>query len=359
MLMKLFGNKRKTRRENRLTATKVIVSLSFLLILIAGGIVLFHIVIRPPEIPRDDDGVAFHTPEFNPDDALINIDRRAPEGVTIDDRKKDFYTFIIVGLDQGINTDTIMVASYDAASKEANIISIPRDSLVNVSRRVKKINAAYPAGTLNGGGQEGGIAQLKREVKTVIGFMPDFYIVVNLKAFVEIINAVGGVEVEVRHNMVYSDPTQNLHINISKGTKRLNGSDALKFARYRHGAPGYRTISDYERIENQQAVIKALLTEVIKPANLLRIPELIKIFADNVFTDLSLTEITWFATQLNGVRNTDGLSTYTMPTTGTSGLPMYYEFLDGPAILELVNATINPYTVTIKPEDVDIISSVP
>jgi LCP family protein required for cell wall assembly len=357
--MKLFGNKR--TKKKRLTVTKVIVSLSVLLVLIAGGMLLFNAIIRPPQIPTidGDDGFAHHPPEFNPDDAQISSGTRAPEGVTDDDRKNDFYTFLIVGLDEGINADTIMVASYNAESKEANIISIPRDSLVNVSRRVKKINAAYPAGTLNGGGRAGGIAQLKREVKTVIGFMPDFYITVNLNAFVKIVDAVGGVEVNVRNDMVYNDPTQNLYINIPKGQQKLNGSDALKFARYRHGAPGYRTISDYERIENQQAVIKSLLSELIKPVNLLKIPEFIKVFSDNVYTDLSLTEITWFATQLNSIRSTDGLHTYTMPTTGTSGLPMYYEFLDEPAILELVNSTINPFTVEIKPEDVDILSRVP
>lgn len=340
----------------------MIISLSIILIIIAGGMIYYNIAIKPPQIPSingGDDGVAFHTPEFNPDDAQLNTEKRAPIGVTDDHRKQDFYTFLIIGLDEGINTDTIMVASYDAGNKEANIISIPRDSLVNVSRRVKKINAAYGAGTLNGGGKEGGIEQLGREVKTIIGFVPDFYVIINLKAFVEIVDAVGGVEVEVRNNMVYNDPTQNLRINIPKGTHTLDGSDALKFARYRRGAPGYKTISDYERIENQQAVIKALLSEVLKPANLLKIPEFIRVFSGNVYTDLSLTEITWFATQLNSVRNTDALHTHTMPTTGTSGLPMYYEFLDEVAILELVNSTINPYTVDIKPEDVDILSRVP
>ena len=354
--MKLYGNKRK-----RLTANKVIVTLSFILILIAGGILFFHLTVRPPMIPviADDDGVAFHTPEFNLEDSRISGERIAPEGVTDDDRKKDFYTFLIVGLDEGWNTDTIMVASYDAKDKQANIIGIPRDSLVNVRRGVKKINAAFGAGTLNGGGKEGGIEQLRREIKTIIGFVPDFYAVINMKAFVEIIDAVNGVEVEVKQNMRYNDPTQNLSIDISKGTHRLNGADALRFARYRRGVGGARTISDYERIENQQAVIKALLSEVIKPVNWLKIPEFIRIFADNVFTDLGLTDMAWLGTELKDIRGADALNMYTMPTAGTSGLPMYYELLDEPAVLELVNATVNPYTVEIKPEDVDILAKEP
>jgi anionic cell wall polymer biosynthesis LytR-Cps2A-Psr (LCP) family protein len=82
----------------------------------------------------------------------------SPEGFTDDDRKELFYTFLLIGLDGGVNTDTIMVASYDAVKMEGNVISIPRDSLENVQRRVRKINAAYPAGTLFGGGRDGGIA---------------------------------------------------------------------------------------------------------------------------------------------------------------------------------------------------------
>src|SRR5690606_21125987 len=116
-----------------------------------------------------------------------------------------------------------------------NIISVPRDSLVNVKRKVKKINAAYPAGNLNGGGKEGGINQLKRELKTIIGFVPDFYIGIDLDGFERIVDAVGGIDINVPIDMKYDDPTQDLHTNIKKGQQVLNGEDALKFARYRKG----------------------------------------------------------------------------------------------------------------------------
>ena len=137
--------------------------------------------IKPPDSP--DIEAAFVTPEGNDEDMLIGGELYAPEGFTNDDRKELFFTFLIFGLDEGVNTDTIMVASYDGINNEAALINIPRDSLVNVKRNIKKINAAYPVGTLNGGGREGGINQLKREIKTIIGFIPDFYICIDLKAF--------------------------------------------------------------------------------------------------------------------------------------------------------------------------------
>jgi LCP family protein required for cell wall assembly len=312
-----------------------------------------------PDIPPIDDGAAFHSPEFNEEDARLGTGNRAPAGVTDADRKQDYFTVLIIGVDGGTNTDTIMVASYDGVNNEASLISIPRDTLVNVSRKVKKINAAYPAGTLNGGGREGGAAQLKREIKTLIGFIPDYYVIIDLKAFVRIIDTVGGVEIDVPYAMRYHDPVQGLSINISKGLQTLNGTDALKFARYRRGS-STRTISDYDRMENQQAVVKALLEKLINPANILKVREFAEIFSENVHTDLELGHLFWFGEQIVKLRGSGALTTYTLPMrAGGSGSPHWYEYIDRDAALELVNAAINPYHVPIKPEDVDILNSVP
>ncbi len=329
-------------------------------VLIAGTF-LFTSLIKPPSIPQDDvninlNEIAFLPPDGNADDMFIGNGLRAPEGFTTEDRKEQFYTFLLVGLDGGINTDTIMVASYDGINKESNIISIPRDSKVNVKRKVKKINAAYPAGTLYGGGKEGGIEQLKREAKTIIGFVPDFYVSVDLDAFVRIVDAVGGVEVDVPLDMKYDDPTQDLHINLKQGKQHLDGEEALLFARYRKGNNGHNIISDYQRIENQQVVIKAILDKLIKPENILKIPEFIEIFTDSVDSDIKPENMLWFASQLNKIKGTEALSTYTLPTAGTSGLPMYYEYLDKDAIVELVKKTINPYKKDIEAHDLDIIA---
>ena len=312
--------------------------------------------IKPPDIPSfDDTKGAFLIPEGNDADAFIGGGLSAPEGFTNEDRKELFYTFLIIGLDEGTNTDTIMIASYDGVDKQANIINIPRDSLVNVQRNLKKINAAYPVGTLNGRGRDGGIAQLQREIKTVIGFVPDFYICVNLEAFIKIVDTLDGVDVNVPFHMRYDDPFQGLHINIPAGEQNLNGEQALKFARYRFGNSSRDSITDYQRIENQQAVIKAVLEKLISPANILKIPAFIEIFTENIYSDLKTGNMLWFADELNKIRGTDALSTYTMPTTGTSGPPMYYEYLDEARIVELVNKTVNPFNKDIQAKDLDII----
>ncbi len=359
---------RRNRKNTKLLFLKVfgLSLLAFGVVLICGFIFL-RSIIKPPEIPLQTalalelpsvGDSAFAPAESHEEDLSLGNGLPAPEGFTDDDRKEQFYTFLIVGMDGGINTDTIMIASYDAKNQQASIIGIPRDSLVNVKRRVKKINSAYAAGTLNGGGKEGGINQLRREIKTVAGFVPDFYIAIDLEAFVEIVDAVDGVLIDVPFDMIYDDPGQNLHINIKKGERLLDGKDALKFARYRYGNNSNYTISDYQRIENQQAVIKAMLTKLTKPENLLKIPRFISIFNEYVASDIKPENMLWFAEQLNKIKGTEALSTYTMPTTGTSGPPSYYEYLDEDAIVELINNTVNPYKKDIEAKDLDIITDV-
>jgi len=281
---------------------------------------------------------------------------RAPDGFTADDRKEQFYTFLIVGIDDGVNTDTIMVASYDVANNKVNIISIPRDSLVNVTRRIRKINAAFPLGSLRGRGSAGGVAQLQRELKTIIGFIPDFYILIELEAFPRIIDALGGIEVYVPINMRWTDRRQRLHIDIRMGLQRLDGENAANFVRYRRGSRGFLTISDYQRIENQQAAIRAMVAELTRPWKILSLPVLVDVFNENIHTDLNLGNILWFAEQLFHNFNADTFSMYTIPTIGTSGEPMFYEILDRARIIELVNRTINPYRLNIEARHLSIIT---
>jgi LCP family protein required for cell wall assembly len=276
-------------------------------------------------------------------------------GFADEDRKELFYTFLIIGLDKGINTDTIVVASYDAINKKADVINIQRDSLVNVAREVRRISAAYPTGTQHGG-RAGGIAQLQQEIKSIIGFVPDYYVSIDFNAFVKMVDTVGGVEVEVPFHMKYDDPFQDLYIDIPEGKQHLDGESALFFARYRIGNHGFNTVSDYQRIENQQAIIEAVLTGLLKPANIIKIPEFIEIFTEHVHSNIEKEEMLWFASQLNEIRGSQALSTYTMPTTGTSGPPMFYEYLDEAAIVQLVNGTINPFKKDIEAKNLDIIS---
>jgi len=279
-----------------------------------------------------------------------------PQVMQFEERRPDFFTFVIVGLTEGLNANTIMVGAYDVASNQAYIVSIPRDTRVDFQRINRKIVASYPVGRLNGGGHEGGIDRLKYEVSTLVGFRPDFYIRIDYEAFIRMVDAVGGVELYVPFRMYYHDPCQDLHINLQAGLQTLTGADALRFARYRTGTAGVSpTISDYQRIEHQQQVIAAVVREVMRPASILRIPEFIGIFNDYVYSDLTTGELAWFANELRRIGGTDSIHFYTLPMAGTSGPPMWYELADEAGVLELVNRTINPLVRDITTGDVRIV----
>jgi len=343
--------------------TFFISSLIFSTAVLGGAHVMRNYIVVPPPIPpvqdfvpeEPDDAPAFIVVEPNDDDLDIDNELAAPSGFADEDRRELFYTFLIMGLDEGINVDTIMVASYDGVTNTANIISIPRDVPVNVSRRHRKINVAYPAGLIHGGSPEAGVSQLKREVRSILGFAPDFYVKIDLDAFERIVDAVGGVYIDVPFHMRYDDPFQDLHIDIPAGPQRLDGEQALNFARFRLANRGFRAATDFDRVRHQQAVVQAVLQQLLTPASVLRIPEFISIFQDNVSTNISAQEMLWFASQLTQVSGIDALSTHTLPISHGSGPPSWYEFVDIPAALELVNNTANPFIRPITVNDVNIV----
>ena len=281
----------------------------------------------------------------------------APERFTDDDRREMFFTFLVIGLNEGTNVNTAMVASYCGITMEASLISIPRDVPVHPTRRGRKLSSSYLVGSGGGRGIAGGIAQVQRDIMNVIGFIPDFYVVVDYDAFFAIIDAIGGIDIYVPMRMRYTDPCQDLDINIYPGLQHMDAQTALNFARFRQGDAGYPSppSGDYFRIESQQAIIDAVIGQLLRPVNILKIPEFVNIFNDSVYTNLTVGNMLWFANQLNHVRGADALSSYTIPTTGTSGAPMWYELLDAMAVVELVNNTINPFYEYIELRDLNII----
>lgn len=326
-----------------------------------GGVIAFNNTVAPPMVPVIETTVAQPqaSSPFNnrheSDRHNINGDNHPayemPMLTVVEERRPNFFTFLLFGLDDRSHNNTLMVAAYDADTRMGHIISIPRDIRVDAQRRLQKINTGYIHGTLGNRGHEGGVNQLKNEVQTLVGFRPDFYVMVDFQAFYSIIDAVGGVEVDVPFHMRNDDPYQNLHIDIRPGLQVLDGQNALNFARFRESNPGFRAITDYQRIENQQLIISKVIEELLTPASLLRIPEFISIFNEYVSSDLAYGELMWFANQARHVGGVDALQMYTLPTAGTSGEPHWYELPHGAGIVEMVNRTVNPLARDITTAD--------
>lgn len=271
----------------------------------------------------------------------------------VTDREPGTYTFLLVGKDHSSNsTDTIIVGRMDTKLHKIDCVSIPRDTLINISwaGTPKKINAVYP-GFINSG--KDGVEGLKTQIKNLLGFDVDCYAVVSIKAVEEAVDAIGGVWFDVPEDMNYWDPTQNLSINISKGYQLLNGEDAVKVCRFRDSYAG----GDIERIGVQQEFLKAAAGQILSVGNIPNLGTLVDILLKNTETDLSAGNMAWFARQFL-LCDMDNISFQTMPwSTGCDINGTSFVSIDLNAWLEMVNTCLNPYVEPVTAANVNILTS--
>ena len=281
-------------------------------------------------------------------------------------KSKDFYTVLILGRDTGGggNTDTMLLASYDVTNQKAAVMSIPRDTMVNIPYDVKKINAVY-----NYGGQgEKGIQALYKEIAQLVGFEPDYQVIVEWEAVGKIVDAIGGVYFDVPYDMDYHDPYQDLVIEQAKGYRLLSGDDAMQVIRWRKNDPGspygYTTgVGDSGRMGIQQDFLKAVIKQLMTPANVLNIGKLSKVFQESVETDLSFQEILWFGQQaVSGGLSVENVEFFTMPYKGASAWSRSYKqnlsyvIPKANDLLDIVNNKLSPFVETFTLSDLDIMS---
>ena len=281
-------------------------------------------------------------------------------------KSEDFYTVLILGRDTGGGgtTDTMLLASYDVTNQKATVMSIPRDTMVNVSWDIKRINSVY---NYYGAGEKG-IQHLYKEVAQLVGFEPDYQVVVEWDAVGEIVDAMGGVYFDVPRNMNYDDPTQNLHIHQEKGYRLLSGDDAMQVIRYRHDnrvngkTLGYPD-GDLGRIATQQAFLKAVVEQLLQVKNLTKLNQFVKVFQNNVETDMTFTNILWFAQQaVFGGLKVENVNFVTMPNTPVSCWSRTYQNYqsyvvpNAQELLDLVNSDLSPFVEPSVLSDLDIMS---
>lgn len=287
-----------------------------------------------------------------------SADAAAPE-VTGERKSADIYTVLIAGqAGPYSNTDAILLASYDVTGQQMTVLNIPRDTMVNVPWDIKKIGSVYQ---YYGGGEEG-MARLRETVTELVGFAPDYTIQVEWDAVGEMVDAMGGVYFDVPMDMDYEDPYQNLSIHISKGPQTLNGEQAMGVIRFRDGKNGYSN-GDIGRIETQQAFLKAMAEQLLQVQNLSKINQFTQVLAENVTTDLSLSNLLWFAQQavLGGLQAED-IRFVTLPGEGVSAWSRtYHQHLSyiipqQDALVELVNDSLSPFQSEVTREDLALMS---
>lgn len=349
----------------RLPTQQKVLRIAFLVLtviaaVIVAGFVLFHLFSAPPDVsvkipPRPQVTTVI-------DEQGNEIEVEVP-GLSAG-QKKEFYTFLLVGQDTfgGGNTDTMMLASYDVPNQQLNVMSLPRDTFVSYRGRNVLLNSVYN----RAGGGEDGIEALKQEVGELTGVTPNFYVIVQWEAVGKLVDAIEGVEFEVPFDMYYNDLSQDFKINLKKGYQLLDGNGAMGLLRWRHNSIGDTGRIDYSygyaegdigRIRTQQAFLKAVVAKCLQPSVLLpNLTEYLSIFMDNVVTDLTVSNIAYFAKSAVGSLDMENVEFITMPFKsagdGAHVLPI------GSELLELVNTKFNPYPDDIRLSELKLVTAI-
>ncbi|MCI6086266.1 MAG: LCP family protein [Selenomonas sp.] len=225
---------------------------------------------------------------------------------------KDKSTIMIMGVDEREDdvgrSDTLMIATVDPKRSRAALLSIPRDTRVKIAGHGwDKINAAYAYG---------GERLTQRTVEDFLGVNMDHYVIINTHAFQKIIDAIGGIDIDVEKRMYYEDPWDDdggLVIDLRPGMQHMDGKTAVTYVRYRDEE------GDIGRIKRQQKFMAACMEKITSPAIIPKLPAVIREVLGSVKTDLSMRQLLEFAGTLKEAQR-NGLKTDMVP-----GRPLYID----------------------------------
>ena len=193
------------------------------------------------------------------------------------------------------NTDTIMVLNYNPNTKKVNLVSVPRDTLIEVDaydgngilREYWKINSAYILG-----GEEEVITHVENLLDININYIAE----VDYEAFRNFIDAIGGIKMYIEEDMFYDDDTQDLHINFTGGeTVLLDGKGAEEFFRWR-GNNDKTGLSDGDlgRIRNQHKLIQGVIKKCLSPTILFKMPKILDVVKEDIAINMPAKKIVYY-----------------------------------------------------------------
>jgi len=187
-------------------------------------------------------------------------------------------------------TDTMLLLRFNPETKRVVLLSIPRDTRVDIS--------GYGTNKVNAANSLGGPALSARAVSELLGGIGiDRYVTLNVQGVEALINALGGVTVYVPKDMKYQDDSQHFYVNLKAGKQHLNGTQALQLLRFRNDELG-----DIGRVQRQQMVMRALSEQALNPATVARLPKILAVIKSHIDTKRSVEELValvGFATSIN------------------------------------------------------------
>lgn len=175
-------------------------------------------------------------------------------------------------------SDTMLLVRFNPHTDQLIVLSLPRDTRTLVQGRMTKLNEAN---------QLGGPALSARSVSDLLGGVEiDRYVRINVQGVEKLIDALGGVTVNVPKDLQYQDDSQHLYINLKAGEQQLDGDKALQFLRFR-----YDDYGDIGRIQRQQMLMRSMLEQALNPKTIARLPKILSVIQSHVDTNLSVEEL--------------------------------------------------------------------
>ncbi|MBV8355161.1 MAG: LCP family protein [Candidatus Eremiobacteraeota bacterium] len=203
--------------------------------------------------------------------------------------------------DEEAATDTMILAHLDVGRRIATLVSVPRDTWVTIpGHGAQKINAAYAYG---------GARTSARAVAKLMGGIPiDATVALQPENAATLVDALGGLDVNVDEDMDYDDSSQNLHIHLRKGLAHLSGSQVAGYVRFRHDPT-----SDFGRMKRQQRVLKLIVDRLSEPQNWAKLPKLLQLARRQVNTNLNNRQLVSLLTIYRNVPD-DNVRSFTLPS---------------------------------------------
>ena len=203
------------------------------------------------------------------------------------DPTKDNVSVLIMGVDasnvrnneDNARTDTLIVATLNKNDHSVKLLSIPRDSYVYIPEvgYETKINHAHV---------HGGTRATIETVENLLEIPIDYYVKLNFEAFIDVVDAVGGITVDVPYELYEMDSNDNKNaIHLLPGLQELDGEEALALARTR------KLDNDIERGKRQQEIIKAVVKKAVSVNSILNIDDVIEAVGTNMATNMTFSEM--------------------------------------------------------------------
>ena len=207
---------------------------------------------------------------------------------------------LLVGIDDGETanpkdsphrSDSMLLMGIHKSTGAVSLLSIPRDTRAPIPGYSSHDKFGH---SFAYGGVDLTIATIHEFLKVPV----HYYVVADWQGFIRVVDALGGVDLFVEADMNYEDPYANLKIHLKKGFQHLNGQQAGQYVRFRHDEMG-----DIGRVGRQQKFLKALAAQAIRPANIIRLPQIMKILSESVQTNLTPWEFRQVVVALPSLKN--------------------------------------------------------